>query len=555
VPKAARTNRITAWLTALFFALLLAVGLLTSVDYGQPWDEPWEMDILRMNGNQYAAALGIATRAETQSTLEAPESGLIADSEEKDHGVCAYYPMLWLVNQTSLSESTRMILWHAYTWLWFTAGAAALWFICRRLGLSRGWSCTATLFLALSPRMFAQGHYNNKDMVLLSLVLLTVWLAMRLMERPGVARAALFSLAGAAATNTKVVGLFVWGLCALFVLLRLLADKRMDRRAWGAALTALAAYLGFYALLTPALWAGPSAFLQYLFTNAVSFSRWQNRVFFRGAVFDLKLTSLPWYYLPYTMLVTTPLWVLLPAAAGQIFAVGRFLGPRRRPLRSDGDTALLLCTLLWLLPMLFVIIRRPTLYNGWRHFYFLYGPILVLAAYGLKRIWAALGKPRTRVLRRAGAALLALCMAVTGAQMVLAHPNEYTYYNILLSGKNIPAYMELDYWNVSVLQTLRSLLAQLDAGETVTVSGADNYSETGLRSGWKLLSAGEQARLTVLPSYASAAEYVLSNNTYTELSGWQPDGTMRIVAQTESYGLPLCTVYARETTEPADETP
>jgi hypothetical protein len=547
VPKASRANRSSAWLTALFFALLTVVGLLTSVDYGQPWDEPMEADILRMNGNQYLAAVGLEPAYTLEFFIDNPKSGLIADSAEKDHGVCAYYPLLWLVGNNSLSAATRMVVWHAYTWLWFMAGAAALWLICRRFGLSRGGSCVAVLFLVLTPRMFAEGHYNNKDMVLLSLTLLTLWLALRLMERPGVLRALFFSLAGAAATNTKIVGLFVWGLCALAVLVRQIAGRRMNRRAWGAALVPLVSFAGFCMLLIPASWADPPEYLRYVLDNAASFSRWQNDVLFRGAIFTLKTEHLPWYYLPYMILVTTPVWLLLLIAAGQTLAAWRFLRPRNKPFHDDTAVGLMLCTFLWLIPTLYAVLAHPILYNGWRHVYFIYGPLLALAAYGMGRVGDRLLRERAAGLRRAGAGLLALCMTATGVQIALSHPNQYAYYNALLYGKDVPEYMELDYWNVSTLQTLRSLLARLEPGQTVTIAAAESWSQAGLVSSWELFTAEERARLTVLPAGDPSAEYVLSNRTYAALGHWQAEAGMEAVEETESFGQPLCTIYARQT--------
>lgn len=538
-----KAGRFSAWFVALFFLALTAIGLLTAGNYGQPWDEPWEQDILRMNGNQYAQTLGLETRFALTSTMKAPASGLIEDSVERDHGECAYYPLLSVMAGSSLSQQSLMQLWHAYTWLWFVAGAGALWLICRRLGLSRALSTVAVLFWVLTPRMFAEGHYNNKDLVLLSLVLITLWLSLRLMERPGVLRALLFSLAGAAATNTKVIGLFIWALCALFVLIRLCVGRRMKGRAWLAALVALVSFAGFYALLTPALWPDPKAYLVYTCNNAVHFGRWQNLILFRGAVFNLRVDTLPWYYLPYMIAVTTPLWLLALFAIGQVLALGRILRARPGVFTSDITTGLLLCTLLWLVPFLYAILGHPNLYNGWRHFYFLYGPMLALAGYGAGRIFNRLSALRSPVMRRVCAGLLALCMALTGTQIALSHPTEYTYYNALVAGKDVPEYLELDYWNVSVLQTVRKLLNQQPDGSVLTLQGAEYWSQTGLQSAWQLLTPEEQARITVLPADDPSAAYVLSNRTYAVLGNWQPDPTQQAVAQTDSFGLPLCTIY------------
>ena len=545
MPERFFAKRGSTWLVALFFITLTVLGLLTSADYGQPWDEPWEQDILRLNGNQYAQYLGIQSRMALTSSMPGPESGLIADSVERDHGQSAYYPLLWLVAATNLTPMTRMVIWHGYTWLLWMGGAAALWLICRRLGLSRLLSCGATLLLALTPRMFAEGHYNNKDIVLLALVLVTLWLGLRLMQRPTVCRALLFSLAGAAATNTKIIGLPVWGLCALFVLARQLVGRQMNRRAWLAAVVALVSFGAFYALLTPAMWAKPLDYLRYVVASAMDFTRWQNYVLFRGTVFHLKQTPLPRYYLPYMILVTTPLWIVALLALGQICALKRICAKHAHPWRDDTAMALLLCTLLWLVPLAYAVLGRPTVYNGWRHFYFLYAPMLVLAAYGLRCAAYKLRACKSPWPKRAGAAALALCMGFTGTQMALSHPNEFTYYNALVQGKNLPEYLELDYWNVSTLQTLRALLEHLPQGQVSKIAASDYWSQNGLEAAVALLPEGERARLRVLPACSIGVDYLLANRTYAVLGYWQAGAYWTPLVQTQSFGQPICTVYQR----------
>ncbi|MEA5145096.1 MAG: hypothetical protein VB041_03570, partial [Candidatus Limiplasma sp.] len=84
------TKRGANWLVAMFFIALKLVGLLTRADYGQPWEVPWEQDILRMNGNQYALYLGLPGQMAMQSDIPAPPSLRIEDSVERDHGQSAY---------------------------------------------------------------------------------------------------------------------------------------------------------------------------------------------------------------------------------------------------------------------------------------------------------------------------------------------------------------------------------------------------------------------------------------------------------------------------------
>jgi hypothetical protein len=155
-------------LIAVFFALLTLIGLLTAADYGLPCDEPEEQDILRANLMEYAQRLlgdDSAPAAYYASLGIVP----ISQSDERDHGEAAYYLAAPILRLTGTEPDRMTALWHAATWLWFMVGGFSLYRLMRSLGLSRALSCLTALLLYLSPRFFAEGHYNNKDVVLLAL--------------------------------------------------------------------------------------------------------------------------------------------------------------------------------------------------------------------------------------------------------------------------------------------------------------------------------------------------------------------------------------------------
>ena len=327
------------WAVCAFFAVFLALGLLTAADYGPSWDEQTEMDILRMNLWEYARVLGLdESRFETLAARQGPLSietlRPISQSIEQDHGTAAFYPFGWVVLDLSLTGAQQSALWHMACWGVFTLGGFALYAALRQMGLSRGWALLGPVCLLLTPPFFAHGHFNNKDIALFSLSLCGLWQSLALARRPGFARGACFALCGALAANTKVAGLALWGLCALYVLVRLLMERRMTPRVWGVAGVTVLSFAALYALLTPALWADPAAFFGYLLSNAVAFQRWNGYVLFRGSVFDTTSQPLPWYYLPYMMLATTPLWILMLCAAGTALAL--WTGVRRLRARA-GD--------------------------------------------------------------------------------------------------------------------------------------------------------------------------------------------------------------------------
>lgn len=507
-------ERFPRWLVGVFFALLLLMGLVTAADYGPTWDEQDEMDILRMNLWEYSRALGLdesafEARAAMEDRLTISALTPVSESIEQDHGVAAFYPLAGVVMSERLTEGQRSVLWHMGCWAIFTLGAFALYAVCRELGLSRGWALLGPVVLMLSPRFFAQGHFNNKDIALMALTLCALWQGLALMKRPSFPRGLAFAFFGALAANTKVAGLALWGLCALFVLIRQLTGRHMTGRVWAVAGVTLVSFSAFYALLTPALWADPAAFFAYLVKNALAFQRWQNSVLFRGAVFDLTRQSLPWYYLPYMIFATTPLWALLLIAVG---TAGAVVYAARR-LRTDEGLSLLLCVLLWALPIAFAVITRTSVYNGWRHFYFVYGPMLALAAWGANRLWRL---ARRRWMRRALAGLLILCMLFSAVGIVTQHPYQYAYYQPLVRLRGTD-FNELDYWNISARDALCALASE-EEGE-LRVAPADRWAEDALKKALAVLPDDLRSRFAVFPPEQSGeARFVLVNPTYLNFS-------------------------------------
>lgn len=532
------------WAVCAFFAVFLALGLLTAADYGPSWDEQTEMDILRMNLWEYARVLGLdESRFETLAARQGPLSietlRPISQSIEQDHGTAAFYPFGWVVLDLSLTGAQQSALWHMACWGVFTLGGFALYATLRQMGLSRGWALLGPVCLLLTPPFFAHGHFNNKDIALFSLSLCGLWQALALARRPGFARGVCFALCGALAANTKVAGLALWGLCALYVLVRLLMERRVTPRVWGVAGVTVLSFAALYALLTPALWADPAAFFGYLLSNAVAFQRWNGYVLFRGSVFDTTSQPLPWYYLPYMMLATTPLWILMLCAAGTALAM--WTGVRRLRARGAPGLVPLLTVLLWLLPLAFAVLTRTRVYNGWRHFYFLYGPMLALAVLGARELWTHMRGARRRVF----AALLGLCMAFTGVGIATQHPYQYAYYQPLVQLRGMD-YNELDYWNVSARDALVRLAEAYDGA--LTVEPADLWSEYALQRALASLLDELAGRFVCLPE-GGGARFVLSNPTYACFSGFSPGADMAECVTLSAYGHPIMILYERTAKE------
>lgn len=519
----------------LFFALLTAIGLLGAPDYGLPCDEPAEQVILQENLKEYALVL---LGEESEAVRYYNDLGIVRISEsiERDHGQSAYYPAAPLLLLQAQAPALAMTLWHGYTWLWFMVGVISLYGLLRGLGASRLVACAGALLLYLSPRFFAEGHYNNKDVVLLSLTLLTLVTGWRLMAKVTWQRALVFSLAGALATNTKIVGIFVWGLIGLSLVFQLIVRKAFTPRVWFAGGIAILSFLLFYWLLTPAAWVDPASYLQYLIENATGFSRWTGVVLFQGVLFNpTRGFPLPRSYLPLMILYTVSPITILLAAAGQIYAAIRILK------RDSRTPMLLVLTMLWLVPMAYVIIARPLMYNGWRHFYFLFAGIAAMAGLGLAMIAERL--QNHGVLKRIAAFMMAAVFLLQGFGIYRNHPYQYAYYNQIAPYAQVN--FELDYWLVSTVNAMRRLILDEDSTDSspLILGASDPMSYLSLQNSVKVLTPQEQSRL--ITTSDADAPYLLYNTTYAAIYDVAVPEGYTTLFHLESYGTTIVTIYRR----------
>lgn len=532
-----RNIRQNLWVV-LFFAVLTLIGLWTAPDYGLPCDEPAEQVILQQNMKEYAFQL-LGPQSGAVRYYDAIGIQRISESVERDHGQSAYYAAVPLLSLAANAPDLLLIRWHQYTWLWFMVGVISLYGLMRGFSLSRALACATAMFLYLSPRFFAEGHYNNKDVVLLSLVLLTLATGSRFLRDPTYPRAFWFSLAGALATNTKIVGLYAWGLVGLAMLIPHLVRKTMSAHRWRVGLAAIGYFIAFYTLLTPALWADPPGYFAYVLGNATGFSRWTGVVLFGGTLYDpTRGFPLPRRYLPTMVLLTTPLPFALLAAIGQTSTL------LRCKQQDEPHPMRWVLTLLWIVPMLFVILARPLLYNGWRHFYFLYAGLSAMGGLGLQALEQRIGG--RRILRVSGAIALVCVLVWQAVGIFLNHPYQYAYYNPLV--QNVQTTYELDYWDVSTVNAMRRLCDLQGAAEQPLLLGTrDEMSAFGVSHGYTALTAEQRRSLTLTED--PNAPYLLMNTTYTQIYGVpQPDGYHTLFTL-ESYGHTICTVYQTDTLE------
>ena len=368
---------------ALTLAVFAAVGVAVLDDYGVAVDEYQQRLIGQTVVNSVFPG---AADLPADRTIVGPDYGPVLEPYDWYHGVAFEAPLILVERLLGLADSRAVFLTrHLLTHLFFLTGGLFCYLLANRLFGDRRLALFALLLFLLHPRLYAHSFYNSKDVPFLATFMIALYLLERAFRRD---TAAAFAACGAGVgvlINLRVMGVMLFaaamGLRA-FDLLQARGGAGRLRVLATAGAFALAAAGMLYAL-SPYLWRDPSAFIDALAT----FSRHPHHIatLFQGEL--VRWPSIPPHYLPTWMAITTPPATLLLCLIG-VTAVTRRGVARPAGILRNGPVrfAWLLVSCL-VLPPVAVVALRSNLYNGWRHMYFLYAPLCLLAVYGLRALW------------------------------------------------------------------------------------------------------------------------------------------------------------------------
>lgn len=430
-----------------FFLCYLAIGIAVYKDYGISWDEPTHRQIALVNA-KYLSSLFLPGFHPTEF------AGLpaLADYSAKEYGIVFDLPMY--LAETLLGYDGHMpeayYLRHLGTFLLFYVSVIFFYLIVRKRFDSWIMGLAGCLFLILSPRFFAESFYG-KDVVFLSFFIIAIYLFIRYLERNTIGDAFLFGLASALLLDQRITGVFI---PCLAVGMTGIDIFKMERPFYNLQhkLFPLFVYLlslvFFTILFWPYLWESPvNNFLNaFMRMNKFPFSP---PVLYLGDF--IKATEVPWHYIPLWILITTPMLYIFFFLIGWFWISRGIIKNGLALYANAGERQDLLFLLLFLVPLLAVVFLNAVLYDGWRHMYFIYAPLLLIAMTGMARVLRSMGEVKPSRERRMAIFMVftvALSISATAVQIMRYHPFQNVYFN-LWAGKDVAKNFELDYWGLS----------------------------------------------------------------------------------------------------------
>ena len=500
IPAASVARRLRRhWALAAVCALFALVAAFTLEDYGAWVDDPSQRAI----GN---AALDYLAGAREHAYDQ------LLVSHDRYYGAVAEAPLVLVERLLGLDTPRDIHLSRrALTHLFFLAGGVFCYLLVLRVSGSRALALIATALFLLHPRIYAHSFFNSKDIPFLAAFMIALYLTHRAFRRDTLAA---FLLCGAGVgllVNLRIMGLLIF--VAVLVLRGLDlafaggADERKRVLLTGAGF-ALGTILTYHASL-PVLWTDPLGRFPDLFSTLGAHPSLTLNLF-RGE-WLYSTDGPPFDYVPIWVGITTPPAVLLLALAGAVALAWRAAQRPRDALRNGPPRfGLLLIALPAVMAVAVVVLENNTYYD-WRHLYFLYAPLLLLAAHGLREMATA---SWGRWWRAGAYALAGTAIAVTVVSMVRIHPYEINHFTFLTdrTSEDQPGIRYgMNPWNQTLRQTLADIMDDHPSGD-LFLSASSRFASFQIRA----LARDDRDRLSVTRDFRSG------ERNFLELHNRQP---------------------------------
>lgn len=468
---------------AIVIITLAVIGLSVIGHNGITWDEPMEIDMVKWNlayirNNEpisehsryhgfifnYLANLIYEAHDNVTQKLFSSDKSKIQFANDKEQ---------WLYN---IKKKTRFK--HIVTFIFSLLAYISVAGIVAILA-GKQWAWFGAITLALFPIFWGHSFFNPKDIPFATLFTLATFLGACLLNlyfqsspqetKLGFNRITLYSALYGSLVGL-VTGVRIGGFFILFYLLiaHLLARLEVKHLFY-----TIRHFSKFYLLIFlswvvttftvyPASWRNPITWFFEAVSSMSKFSVWDNNVLFDGQ--EIPGKSLPWYYLPKLVTITTPVIFQIAFLMGIIWIIFKYkqLSPTQRA-----------CIILVLLQVFYLpliaILKQSTMYDGMRHFLFIIPGIAAIAATTLVWLYQKISSKYTKLF---ATTFILISFSVIIFDMISLHPYQYTYFNRAYGGiAKAHTQQETEYWGLSLKEGMEWLNKNAAPNSSLVLAG------------------------------------------------------------------------------------
>ena len=490
----------------ILLILLFIIGLKIHSGYGIGGDEPTS----RQNGAITINYLTDLINNNTNANFFIDDPELLSfktplnDYFDRDYGIVFDSPVFLIERLLKLENSSEFYnLRKISTFIFFLIGLLSIYkitFLCYKNYLL---SIISVLLLLTSPRIFGESFYNSKDIVFMSLFTLGIYKILIFYKYPSFKTVLLASLVSALSTDVRIVAIILPFISLFLQLFNLYKNKYSFSTFLYLNCLYIFLYILFVFIFWPWLWENPIERFSEAFINMSKFTRLIRWELFQGQFYPT--TNLPKSYLLKWIFITTPPFYILLFIFGLFALSTNLLNTNSIKSISDNSIFYFLFLSIFLSFILLTIIKNPVLYNGWRHFYFIYPFFILISIKGIDFIFN-IGK-RLKIIKLLSISFLSMTLLMNTYHIYRFYPLEYIYFNYFAANDWNKKY-PMDYSGLSGALGLKKILSLCDKNE-ISVSAIGPLS-INLHKSLLLLTPHEKKRI-LLTDIANKPDFLLTD--------------------------------------------
>ena len=452
----------------LIFAVYAAIGLFLYDDYGCGPDEGMERQTSLVNFKYAIHKLNIPISEHNESWLGyLPE---LHEYRDRYYGTALHFPLVLIENffDFSLEPIQFYGMRHFYTFINYFAGVVCFYLLLSERFGSKKYGLAGILMMIIMPRFFGESFYNNKDVIFTAWYSICAYTMDRWFRRKNLVSTALLGFVLAITCNTRFNGIIFIAVFILLFIMEMLSTKRIIFMHVRYALMVLIFFGLFFYIMTPNFWEQPiQTLVETLAFNMRHPNHGSEGNLFKGVLVDAARTLT---FIPVWIWLTVPTVYLILSLFGTAGYLIRSVRTMRKKKIEDLYRTDLLMFMTGFAAMLFIIITHVTIYNGWRHCYFVYPCIVYFAVFFIKMA----AEYRSRIISGICAVLLGVSFVLNGYWIFKNHPYEYVYFSLPFRGQ--AGNYSGDYWGISS-RALLEYITGTDPERMLLINHA--YSQAG----------------------------------------------------------------------------
>jgi len=521
----------------IFFIIFLISGIFIFPNYGISIDE----DNTRINGfASLKYIFEIISPELLKNSSKFDDIPTLHNFREQGIGAIFDLPMAWVEYFFNINDTRNYyLLRHFFNFLFFFTSVVFFFVIVKKRYNSNSFGLLGAFFLILSPRIFADSFYNNKDIVFLSLFIICLYYSLVFLEKPNVKNTVVFSLTSAFCIDIRILGIILPSLIIFFYFLKYFDFTYKKIYVLKPLFLYFILTPAFIIIFWPYLWENPFENFISVFKSLSSFDEYVYNFYFGKYILA---QNIPWHYPLVWMGITIPIFYIILFWIGFLSISKEFytnlnkieLGTRNSFWKNNNEMLDLIFFTTFLVPLLIVIILNSTLYDGWRHLYFLYPSFLLISMSGLYRVRIKFFKNKLNY-------FYIICVLLTVPTlywMIKNHPYQYVFFNSI-AGKNFNTKFEMDYWGVANVKALEYI-----AKNEKNIVKVASLGTTDLVLSKKFLEKKYRHKLKISPE-VDDSNYIINNyrnwlGKYNEI----PE-KYQIFYEIKIDGIPINTIYKK----------